>query len=79
MKPLNTNTLNNTKLQSSIKIDTHRKHSEREYLDKYNEVHGLDKEKDIKFFIYNGDKPMTEGEVQAVLDKRKGDHEKRLS
>lgn len=48
-------------------------------MDKYNEVHGLDKEKDIKFFIYNGDKPMTEGEVQAVLDKRKGDHEKRLS
>lgn len=42
-----------------IQADSQRRPYEREYLDRYNEVHGLDKEKDIKFFIYNGDKPMT--------------------
>jgi hypothetical protein len=82
LKPLtmlgNSN-LNESRLQSVVKTDNEQKHSEREFLDRFNEVQGLDKEKDIKFFIYNGDKPMTEEELTASKQTRETQKVERLA
>lgn len=74
LKPLTmlSNNLNESRLQGTqiIKAEAQQKHTEREFLDRFNEVQGLDKEKDIKFLIYNGDKPMTEEELANYKQTR---------
>jgi hypothetical protein len=42
-------------------------------------VQGLDKEKDIKFLVYNGDKPLTEDEIQVSTQARDNDQIDRLN